>query len=217
MPARDPQSLKLVGGKLCLNFINTVDCRNGDHPSEVLSTYPRLVSWSQYANILTENEARNLLEEASLHRADARATLERAVAIREALYRIFYAIARRKSPAATDTEMLNKEMCAAMAQRRLKPVDPPEPWTYTFAENRLDQMLWPIVYSAAELLTSDRLDRVCECQGENCGWIFLDMSRNRSRKWCDMKDCGNIVKSRRHYQKKRDKRSYARRLTSRNT
>jgi predicted RNA-binding Zn ribbon-like protein len=207
MPERDPQSLKLVGGRLCLDFINTVDCRNSDHPSEVLFTYPRLVSWSQHANILTENEARNLLQEASLHPADARAALERAVTIREALYRIFLAIAGHCSPAATDIEMLNGEMSAAMAKRRLNPANPPEPWTYTFEGSRLDQMLWPVVHSAAELLTSNWLDRVCECQGENCGWLFIDMSRNRSRKWCDMKDCGNVAKARRHYQKTRGKNS----------
>ena len=208
MPARDPQSLKLVGGRLCLDFINTVDCRNSDHPSEVLSTYPRLVSWSQHANILTENQARNLLQEASLHPADARAALERAVTIREALYRIFLAIASHHSPKATDTEILNEELSAAMAHMRLlKPSNPTEPWTYTFEESRLDQMLWPITHSAAELLTSKWLDRICECQGQNCGWLFVDMSRNRSRKWCDMKDCGNVAKAKRHYQKTRGKRS----------
>jgi predicted RNA-binding Zn ribbon-like protein len=203
MSESDPQSLKLIAGRLCLDFINTVNCRNGDHPGEVLSTYPRLVSWSQHASILTDNEARNLIREASLHPAETRAALERAIAIREALYRIFSAIASRRSPAVTDTEMLNEEMSAAMAKRRLKPLNPPEPWTYTFEESRLDQMLWPVVLSAAELLTSDWLDRVSVCQGENCGWLFVDMSRNRSRKWCDMKDCGNVVKARRHYQKTR--------------
>lgn len=207
MPARDPQILNLVGGRLCLDFVNTVDCRNSNHQSEVLTTYPRLVSWSQHANILAENEARNLLREASLHPANARAALERAITIREALYRIFSAIAARRLPAATDIEMLNEEMSAALAQRRLTPTYPPEPWVYTFEKSSLDQMLWPVVNSAGELLTSDCLDRVCKCQGENCGWLFVDMSRNRSRKWCDMKDCGNVVKARRHYQKTRDKRS----------
>jgi len=207
MPARDPQILKLVGGRLCLDFVNTVDCRSSDHQSEVLTTYPRLVSWSQHANILTENEAQNLLREASLHPASARAALERAIIIREALYRIFSAIAGRRSPEATDIEMLNEEMSAAMAQRRLTPTNPLEPWVYTFEKSSLDQMLWPVVNSAAELLTSDWLDRVCMCQGENCGWLFVDMSRNRSRKWCDMKDCGNVVKARRHYQRTRNKRS----------
>jgi predicted RNA-binding Zn ribbon-like protein len=200
MSEPDPQSLKLIGGRLCLDFINTVDCRNSDHPREVLSTYPNLVSWSQHAHILTDNNAQNLLREAGLRPTNARIVLERAITIREALHRIFSAIANHRSPVATDIGVLNAEMSIAMAQMRLKPASAPNPWTYAFEERELDQMLWPVIHSAAELLTSDKLERVCECQGENCGWLFIDMSRNRSRRWCDMKDCGNRAKARRHYQ-----------------
>jgi predicted RNA-binding Zn ribbon-like protein len=207
MSEPDPQSLKLIGGRICLDFINTVDCRNSDHPREVLSTYPNLVSWSQHANVLTQDEAKDLLREADLHPADARIVLERAITTREALHRIFSAIANHRSPAVTDTEVLNTEMSIAMAQMHLKPASPPNPWAYTFEERKLDQMLWPIIHSAAELLTSDKLDRVCECPGENCGWLFIDMSRNRSRRWCDMKDCGNRAKARRHYQTTHGNRS----------
>lgn len=207
MSEPDPRSLNLIGGRLCLDFINTVDCRNSDHSREYLSTYPNLISWSQHANILTENEARDLLQEAALHPADARIVLERAITTREALHRIFCAIANHRLPAATDIGVLNAEMSITMAQMRLKPANAPNPWTYTFEEKKLDQMLWPIIHSAAELLTSDKLDRICECQGENCGWLFIDMSRNRSRRWCDMKDCGNRAKARRHYQMTHSNRS----------
>jgi predicted RNA-binding Zn ribbon-like protein len=207
MSEPDPQSLKLIGGRLCLDFINTVDCRNSDQSREILSTYPNLVSWSQHANILTENDAQDLLREAGLHPTDARTVLERAITIREALYRIFSTIANQRSPAAIDIGVLNTEMSIAMAHMRLKPASAPNPWTYTFEESQLDQMLWPVIRSAADLLTSDKLDRICECQGENCGWLFIDMSRNRSRRWCDMKDCGNRAKARRHYQTAHGNRS----------
>jgi predicted RNA-binding Zn ribbon-like protein len=203
----DPQTLKLIGGRLCLDFINTVDCRNSDHSRENLSTYPNLVSWSQHANILTENEVRNLLQEAALHPTDAKMVLERAITTREALHRIFSAIANHRSLASNDIAVLNAEMSIAMAQTRLKPAGATSPWTYTFEDKKLDQMLWQVIHSAVELLTSDKLDRICECQGENCGWLFIDMSRNRSRRWCDMKDCGNLAKARRHYQKTRTNRS----------
>jgi len=207
MTGADLRNLKLIGGWLCLDFINTVDCRNSDHAHEVLSTYQNLVSWSQYANILTEDEARDLLREAVLHPTDAKMTLERAITIRESLYRIFSAIANHRQPNAIDVDTLNKEMSIAMAQMRLKPAGARNPWAYTFEDKKLDQMLWPVIHSATELLTSDKLDRVCECQGENCGWLFLDMSRNRSRKWCDMKECGNRAKAQRHYRMTRGKRS----------
>jgi len=207
MPEPDPRNLKLIGGWLCLDFINTVDCRNSDHSREVLSTYPNLVSWSRHANILSENEARALLREATLHIADTRIVLERAITIREALYRIFSAIANHRSPAATDIDALNAELSVAMAQTRLKPAAATNSWTYTYEGKELDQMLWPVIHSAAELLTSSKLDRICECPGENCGWLFMDMSRSRSRRWCDMKDCGNRAKARRHYQVTRGNRS----------
>jgi len=207
MTELNPSSLKLIGGWLCLDFINTVDCRNSDHSRENLSTYYSLISWSQHANILTEDEARYMLREATLHPANAKMILERAITIREALYRIFYAIANHRPPNAADISTLNKEMSISTAQMRLKPAGMTDPWKFTFEEKKLDRMLWLIIHSATELLTSDKLNRVCECQGENCGWLFLDMSRNRSRKWCDMKDCGNRAKAQRHYQITRAKHS----------
>jgi predicted RNA-binding Zn ribbon-like protein len=64
-------------------------------------------------------------------------------------------------------------------------------------------MLWPVVRSAAELLTSDELGRVRECAADNCAWLFLDRSKNRSRRWCDMAVCGNRDKVRRFRQRSR--------------
>jgi len=207
MTEPNPSSLKLIGGSLCLDFVNTVDCRNSDQSRENLSTYHSLVSWSQHANILTEDEVRYMLREATLHPANAKMILERAIKIREALYRIFYAVANHRLPNAADISTLNKEMSISMAQMRLEPAGMAGPWKFTFENKELDRMLWFITQSATELLTSDKLNRVCECQGENCGWLFLDMSRNRSRKWCDMKDCGNRAKAQRHYQITRAKHS----------
>ena len=52
-------------------------------------------------------------------------------------------------------------------------------------------------------LTSEELDQVRECAGNTCGWLFVDMSRNHSRHWCDMRDCGNRAKVRRYYQRRK--------------
>jgi predicted RNA-binding Zn ribbon-like protein len=65
-------------------------------------------------------------------------------------------------------------------------------------------MLWPVVRDAADLLTSKELNRVGRCADERCGWLFVDTSRNRSRRWCSMESCGNRAKARRHYRKSRD-------------
>ena len=66
-------------------------------------------------------------------------------------------------------------------------------------EGALDRPLWPVLRSAAALLTSDDIARIRECAAERCAWLFIDHSRNRSRRWCDMRDCGNRAKARRHY------------------
>ncbi len=194
-------NLKRVGGWLCLDFVNTVDWHNSEHPHEWLTKYSDLVSWSRNAGILTENEALNLLRRAELHPSDARTVLERAIILREALYRIFTAIVNHQLSNPSDIITLNAELANAMTQTHLQQTADSHKWSYAFKDNTLDWMLWSAVRSAADLLTSDKLDRIRRCSEEKCGWLFLDMSRNRSRKWCDMKDCGNRTKARRHYKR----------------
>jgi predicted RNA-binding Zn ribbon-like protein len=65
-------------------------------------------------------------------------------------------------------------------------------------------MLWPIVDAAADLLVRGEPERIKTCGSATCGWLFLDLSRNRSRRWCDMKDCGNRAKARRHYARRKE-------------
>lgn len=206
MSRSDPSNRKLVGGRLCLDFVNTVDCRNSDQQRDSLVSYENLILWSQHAEILTENETDSLRAEASAHPAEARRVLERAIAARESLYGIFSAVIHHKHPSARDLETLNREMSLAMAHIHLKPAVDTDPWIRIFEDAKLEKVLWSVFDSAKELLTSDKLDRLSECRGENCGWLFLDLSRNRSRKWCDMKDCGNIAKARRHYKKTKQDR-----------
>jgi predicted RNA-binding Zn ribbon-like protein len=202
-------NLKLIGGWLCLDFVNTVDWRNSDHPHEWLTKYSDLVSWSRHTGILTDNEARNLLRKGELGPADAKTVVEQAIILREALYRIFSAIANHHLPSPSDITTLNTELSKAMAQLRLVPMADSYSWIYAFKDNALDRMLWSIVRSAADLLTSNKLNRISQCSAEDCGWLFLDISRNRSRRWCDMKDCGNRAKARRHYQRERSLRKKA--------
>ena len=198
-------NFKLIGGWLCLDFVNTVDCRNTDHSHEWFNKYSDLVSWSRYAGILTESETSDLIRKAELRPADAKAVLEQAIILRETLYRIFSTIANPHLLRLADITTLNTELSKAMTQMRLMPTADSRSWSYAFKDNALDRILWSAVRSAADLLTSDKLDRICKCSEGNCGWLFLDMSRNRSRRWCDMKDCGNRAKARRHYQREHAK------------
>jgi len=196
-------NLKLIGGWLCLDFVNTVDWRDSDHTKEWFTKYSDLVSWSRHTGILTGNETRALLRKAELRSTDAKAVLERAIILREVLYRIFSAIADHHQASSSDVGILNRELSKAMAQTRLMPTTGGYSWTYNLKDDALDQMLWRIARSAADLLTSDKLNRIRKCSAKDCNWLFLDMSRNRSRRWCDMKDCGNRAKAQRHYQRAR--------------
>jgi predicted RNA-binding Zn ribbon-like protein len=189
--------------RLCLDFANTVDWRTAAQPHELLTSYADLVAWGQRTGIVSEGTARRLLEESARGPTQAAAVLERAIVLREAIYRIFSAVVAEHAPEAADIATLNRALAETMSRLQLA-------WTadgfarcWSGDEDALDQVLWPVVRSAAELLTSDELGRVGVCAGDGCGWLFFDTSKNRSRRWCSMQDCGNRAKARRHYRRRR--------------
>jgi predicted RNA-binding Zn ribbon-like protein len=190
---------------LCLDFTNTVAWRTMDHPQDQLVSYTDLVVWSQHAGIVTESTAHHLLEEATRFPAVASAALERAVVLRETIYKVFCAVAGGHTPQATDITTLNGFLPEAMSRLQLTWTRDGFTWSWTDDANSLEQMLWPVVRSAAELLASDELNRVGICAGDGCGWLFFDTSKNRSRRWCAMDDCGTRAKARRHYRRSRIK------------
>jgi predicted RNA-binding Zn ribbon-like protein len=196
-------TLKLLGGRLSLDFVNTADWHASDHPVEFLTSYSDLVAWSQHVGILADHQAQRLLKEAARRPVDATAVLERAIALREAIYRIFSAISHERPPQAADLATFNAELSRALAQSRIVSTAEGFDWDWAGAGEALDGMLWPVVHDAAGLLTSEELDRVGQCADDRCGWLFLDTSRNRSRRWCSMENCGNRAKARRYYERKR--------------
>ena len=197
-------TMNLIGGALCLDFTNTVGGRRDTGVIEdKLNGYSDLIAWSRHTGTLTEAEARNLTREAARRPAEANETFERAIALREALYRIFTALTEGSSPKAADIAVLNVELSQALAHSELVAAGEGFTWSWSHRRDALDLVLWPIARSAAELLTSPDLARVRECAGDSCGWLFVDTSKNRSRRWCDMSDCGNRAKARRHYARAR--------------
>ena len=195
---------KLLGGHLCLDFANTADWHASDQPEELLTSYAEFVSWSQQAGVLTEKQAKRLLRQAADRPEEAMAVLKRAIVLREAIYEIFAAVAHEQSPQATDLTTLNSALSETLARSQIAPTETGFGWQWAGEENALDRPLWPIARSAADLLTSDELQRVGQCADDRgCGWLFLDTSRNHTRRWCDIKDCGNRAKAHRHYERKR--------------
>ncbi len=189
---------------LAVQFANTVGSRRSSRPQERISDYPALVEWGVGAELFGRTEAARLLAEAEARPAEAAAASARAKALRDAVYRIFEGVGEGKAPATDDLDVLNAALGECAVRRRLRQTSQGLCWTWAEApEADLDWMLWPVAYSAAELLTSSSADRVKACPGEGCGWIFVDQSRNRSRRWCDMQSCGNREKARRHYHRGR--------------
>ena len=200
---KNADTLKRLGGRLSLAFANTADWHASDHPVEFLTSYSDLVAWSQHVGILTDHQAQRLLKKAAHRPEDATAVLERAIVLREAIYRIFSAISHGRPPQAADLATFNAELSRALAQSRIVSTTEGFAWDWAGTEGALDGMLWPVVHDVAGLLTSAELDRVGQCADDRCGWLFLDTSRNRSRRWCSMEGCGNRAKVRRHYERKR--------------
>ncbi len=196
-------TFKFIGGWLCLDFTNTTNYANEESPNDRLKSYDDLVLWSQLAGTLTMAEAQHLCREAERCPAEAAAALQQAKALRYVFYRIFSPIAAGRQPTAVDLAHLNTRLIQVVGQSKLVPAGNGFAWTWAGDKVALDRLIWPVVWSAIELLTSNKLDRIGECGGEDCGWLFLDTSRNHSRRWCDMEDCGNRAKARRHYKRTR--------------
>ena len=186
---------------LCLDFINTISWRTSDHPQDSLTSYSDLVKWGWQAGVITEREARQLLREGASRPKEANTVFARAVQMRGAIYRIFSALAADRRPETADLDLLNDALSQALSRLRVKSRTEGFTWSWADTDGTLDRVLWPVARSAAELLVSDELSRVRECAGEGCGWLFVDVSRNRLRRWCDMKSCGNRAKARRYYER----------------
>ncbi|MEX0644687.1 MAG: CGNR zinc finger domain-containing protein [Parvularculaceae bacterium] len=188
---------ELIGGAACLDFVNTLGGVRGGVTEEKLTDYEALLDWSTAAQARASPAMRRLREEASRAPAEARRVYKRAVLLREALYDALILSMKGRKPGARDFKIINDELATAAAQRRLAPIAGGWRLEHEAEGERLDAPLWPVSESAASLLVSDELARLRQCASETCGWLFLDRSKNASRRWCDMKGCGNRAKARR--------------------
>lgn len=185
---------KLVAGNLCLDFLNTVEWRgNPERRIERLTDYDELLVWAAAAGVLDEAAAERCRAEAAERPIEATEILQQAVSVRENLADLlnrqqgFHTLA--------DVNILLRQIPRDVA---LRGRGDGFAWRFSGGD-RLADVLWPVLWSAGALLTSRELDRLSHCQNQDCGWFFLDHSRNRSRRWCSMDSCGNRAKARRHY------------------
>lgn len=184
------------GGHLAADFVNTVGTRaQAAQRQEHLVTYGDLVAWAEARAVLSRDDVAGLRAWARQHPAAARGDLGRALELREALYNVLAAIARGRRPRPEDLDavnrFVNRSVGTTLAMEHNRLVLRPPPATAT------DLILQPVVRAAVELLTSVDAERLGICADESCGWVFMDRTRSRTRRWCDMKVCGNRAKVRR--------------------
>lgn len=203
---RDAGNLETVGGSLCLDFANTVSTRKEDRRNEYLTDYHALVRWACYVRVLSKKEGRVLLHKATRHPGPARDALDQAIALREVIYRVFSAVTHKTVPRKADLLILNTSLRTALSAAQILPSEKGFEWAWAGDRENLHQVIWPVVRSAADLLTSGDLSRVRECAREGCNWLFLDLSKNQRRRWCSMTMCGSRIKARRYYRRKKGDR-----------
>jgi predicted RNA-binding Zn ribbon-like protein len=188
--------MRLVGGSLALDFVNT----RGGRPTpsaedEVLHDYDDLVAWGRHVGMLTEAEAVRLLRRARRDPDEAQRAYQRAVRLRGYLYELFRAVAAGRPPPRRYTAALRSDEADALGRAELVRGNSGFRWSWAHDDD-LARPLRPVVHAAVALLTAGPLQRVKRCDG--CRWLFIDESRNRSRRWCAMEDCGTAEKVRRY-------------------
>lgn len=205
----NPPNFKFIAGDLGLDFVNTVggwidhdtntDIAGYQHTvlRDKLQTYNDLLVWGLAANLISEDERRRLASLAARRPQAAEEVLERAIRLRRAFYRMLTGKSSNTVTLASDLAAINAELSRARSQQRIYPSA--QAFAYGWAtDDALDRILWPVAIAGCALLTGKDRARLRQCQGDDCGWLFLDTSRNRSRTWCSMGDCGNVAKVRRY-------------------
>ena len=198
---RTVETMEMDGGWLCLDYINTIRHRFETPQQDYLEEYGQIVTWFLRKQLITSHEATLLRKH--LRTLPAIAAHQFCIEARETMYQLFLAVIHQKKPEVPVQEHFN-ELVKEMCQVRTITIEAHQTVQEGWAKEpeRLQYPLYPVIKSAYELLVSDLLRRVKECQA--CGWLFLDKSKNGSRRWCNMQTCGSSAKSKRYYRKTKD-------------
>jgi predicted RNA-binding Zn ribbon-like protein len=198
-------AFQLFGGHPVLDLINTLDNRFVDSGSlELLPSYADLLRFARQSQILTVQQVARL-EDRARGTAAAR-VLRRVHELREALAGLLYAGKSRAGTGPQALKIIERHVLDADAQRELvsgrtsrHANSSVANWSWSARQNRLELPLWILSKSAEALLTTEDFARVHACRRDACRWLFLDSSKNHSRRWCDMKVCGNRIKAQRFH------------------
>jgi len=198
MVSLDPSradSLALIGGELALDFANTCSGRGFPTREDHLQRPEHVVQWAAHAKVLPEADAQWLA--GALSPALGERLLGEALALREDVYQLGAAVAAHLPAPRGPVESLAQAHARALALAALTPVGANFGWSWQAREAPVEAILGPISLSALTLLQQADLTRVKQCQGDKCGWLFFDATKNKSRRWCEMEICGNRAKQKR--------------------
>jgi predicted RNA-binding Zn ribbon-like protein len=191
-----PRIFQLIAAHPILDFINTLDWRFRETGSEeLLETYPDLVHFTEQSGLLAHDQAQTLSRTATKRKAAK--VLEASRELREALAEATYSIVDRHVPSVTQLKTLERHFQSARLHQKLRWTDSFAQWSLAEVADAPELPLWLLALSAADLLTSDALSTLRACDNLECRWLFLDTSKNHTKRWCDMKICGNRMKARR--------------------
>ncbi len=194
---------EFIGGDLSTDFTNTRSGRYDDAGHDHIQRYADLVEFTRQAGVISAATAKRLIAEATRRPDQAMQVQRRAVALREAIWRVFVALAKGDRPPAADVELVGAEAADAMAHARVARTAAGFTWQWPETDD-LARPLWPIARAASDVLTSDDdRPRLRECADDTCAWLFVDRTKNHSRRWCDMSTCGSRNKVREFRERQR--------------
>ena len=179
------RKFEFIAGNLALDFANTVHNMGGKYPDDDLVTFGDVVAWGRQAGLITDQST-----------PGGEAELKRLKDLRAAIYQLFSGLLRDGKPQPKSLARFNRHLHASLDQARLQRGK--NAYRLISQSHRLtDYMHFEITQAAIQLLLSGQYERLRQCAGEQCSWLFVDSSRNSRRRWCDMQACGNRAKIRR--------------------
>jgi predicted RNA-binding Zn ribbon-like protein len=193
-----PEEFQLVAGHIALDFANTLDNRyDPARTVELLPSYADFLRFARQSGVLPAAQENRLRRDVRGY--DAAKAHEQVIELREALYALFSSVARGQAPPRGSLRSLNRFLAEAHVPDTVIWEKGDYLWRRADLAETPAGPLWPIVESAARLVTSDERFHIRECSADTCRWLFLDHSKNHSRRWCDMKICGNREKAQRFH------------------
>jgi predicted RNA-binding Zn ribbon-like protein len=186
-----------VGGNLALDLVNTVSWSGTAHELDHLQSVDAVLAWAQVAGIVSTKVRRRLAS--SLDERDKARLLDQIHALRSAIDATAEAILRGgRAPDSMETVVRIAQ--ESLARSQLFPALSKR--TDFVFDGGVEQVLGPVAWAAVDLFRSDTLHRLKRCPPADCGWLFLDMTKNSSRRWCNMATCGNRAKINAHRRKR---------------